>query len=465
MDAAGGFGYTDAAHALAEARDGGDHRLATRATMHMARLETYLGMDGAEGKLEASLVEARQSGDAWLVLSVVGALAYARAVMADRDDLAAPELEELHAFARHTGNPQVLAMLWLVLGQVALRRGRLDEAKTRLQGALASALDIGDPAFEMLVLDAVGDLGVASGEDWTVEALTSRLDVMAGSAIGRFEFVRAKVAGTTLLRGNAAETRDVLEDILPVVRHVAFPSLIAATLTRLGQAETALGLVQSARTRLDEALTMSQQHGMPWSETTVLGALGRLAAAEGDTTDAEELQHRALTVASERGLTLSIIDALEALAELAVVNGDLLEAARVLGAAEQVRGETGCRRPGLHAAQHEAALVEARNGLGDDTFLAAWKDGVALGLDEAVGYVRRARGARKRPSTGWASLTPTEERVVELAAKGLSNAEIARRLFIGAGTVKTHLSHVYTKLGIANRAELAARAAVRTVQA
>jgi DNA-binding CsgD family transcriptional regulator len=61
----------------------------------------------------------------------------------------------------------------------------------------------------------------------------------------------------------------------------------------------------------------------------------------------------------------------------------------------------------------------------------------------------------------WASLTPTELDVVRLIAEGFSNPEIGTRLFITRATVKTHLSHVFTKLGVMSRAELAAEATRR----
>ena len=72
--------------------------------------------------------------------------------------------------------------------------------------------------------------------------------------------------------------------------------------------------------------------------------------------------------------------------------------------------------------------------------------------------MRRARGTRKRPSGGWESLTPTELEVVRHAAAGLTNPEIGERMFISRGTVKVHLSHVYAKLGLRNRSEVAAEA-------
>lgn len=64
------------------------------------------------------------------------------------------------------------------------------------------------------------------------------------------------------------------------------------------------------------------------------------------------------------------------------------------------------------------------------------------------------RGSRKRPVTGWAALTPTEQRVTELASERLTNVEIGQRLFISKRTVQTHLEHVFLKLGISSRRQL-----------
>jgi DNA-binding NarL/FixJ family response regulator len=55
--------------------------------------------------------------------------------------------------------------------------------------------------------------------------------------------------------------------------------------------------------------------------------------------------------------------------------------------------------------------------------------------------------------------------VVELVAQGLTNPQIGERMFIARGTVKVHLSHIFAKLDIATRAELAADATRRTALA
>lgn len=70
-------------------------------------------------------------------------------------------------------------------------------------------------------------------------------------------------------------------------------------------------------------------------------------------------------------------------------------------------------------------------------------------------------GQRRRPRFGWESLTEAELRVVGLAAEGLTNRQVAERLFVSRRTVATHLEHVFQKLGFSTRARLAAEAVRR----
>jgi DNA-binding CsgD family transcriptional regulator len=104
-------------------------------------------------------------------------------------------------------------------------------------------------------------------------------------------------------------------------------------------------------------------------------------------------------------------------------------------------------------------VTALRNALGQQEFDAAWADGTGLSPEDTIAYAQRGRGQRGRPASGWESLTPTERDVVRLVSEGLTNAVIAARLFISPRTVQTHLTHIYTKLGLASRVQLVQEAA------
>jgi len=104
--------------------------------------------------------------------------------------------------------------------------------------------------------------------------------------------------------------------------------------------------------------------------------------------------------------------------------------------------------------------VEAlRDAMGEQDFDAAWAEGAALSTEDAIAYAQRGRGERKRPASGWGALTPAEIDGVRLVSEGLPNKDIAERLFVSPRTVQAHLTHVYTKLGLTSRVQLAQEAA------
>ena len=226
--------------------------------------------------------------------------------------------------------------------------------------------------------------------------------------------------------------------------------VLAAVERRSGNFASAAGVLA----RADEVIANGVRYFVP----DVALERARLCRAAGEPDQAEEGAHAALAVAVEMAFRRTTVLALEELAHLSASAGSAAEAARLLGACRTARQAGGLiphAEEGRWIDETTSAVVAL---LGDET-AGAFAEGEALSLPNAVAYARRARGERGRPAAGWGSLTPTEQQVVDLVVEGLSNPQIADRLLMSRGTVKVHLAHIYRKLAVANRAELAAVAA------
>jgi DNA-binding CsgD family transcriptional regulator len=136
--------------------------------------------------------------------------------------------------------------------------------------------------------------------------------------------------------------------------------------------------------------------------------------------------------------------------------------------------EAGPRRLALASALEDLAVVDAQAGRTDRAIpvfgraLAIYADCGARWDDARVRRrlrrlgVRRRLTSERRPSHGWAAMTDSELSVVRLAAHGLTNREVAERLYVSPHTVSGHLRHAFEKLGINSRVALARIAAEQT---
>jgi DNA-binding CsgD family transcriptional regulator len=144
---------------------------------------------------------------------------------------------------------------------------------------------------------------------------------------------------------------------------------------------------------------------------------------------------------------------------------------------EQVVGHYTTARARATALE-DAARVQAGQGSRDSAVALlgqAYALYEELGSAEDTARVRarlRTLGTRlchwthqDRPATGWGSLTDTERTITDLVAQGLSNRQVASRVFLSAHTVAFHLRHVFWKLGVTSRVQLARMAAEQTARA
>ncbi|MGA8544803.1 MAG: LuxR C-terminal-related transcriptional regulator, partial [Mycobacterium sp.] len=261
------------------------------------------------------------------------------------------------------------------------------------------------------------------------------------------------LAHAALAAGDLETAQDATEK---AGQHMSVLPAMAAVL-RVVSAQAALvgGDLLAARREADDAVTTTTG----WFLMAALTTRAQVAIAQGEPEQSERDAHDALAIAGDIEAYLGISDILECLAALAGQVGSHREAARLVAAASSIRQRMGAVRFKIYDAGYQASVTALRDAMGDKDFEAAWAEGAALSIEEAIAYARRGRGERKRPTSGWGSLTPTERDVVRLLSEGLANNDIAARLFVSPRTVQSHLTHVYTKLGLSSRVQLAQEAA------
>ncbi|WP_329056391.1 LuxR C-terminal-related transcriptional regulator [Amycolatopsis sp. NBC_01488] len=359
----------------------------------------------------------------------------------------------LHARDRHDEADPLLAEA----AEGLLRRGDRGLASTVLSARSASALAAADLPRARELAERAVEIAAPLGDFHRVNTTLCRLAMvhcLAGDVDAGFRvmepFLRLlETAGDVFVPGMAGvlgelhRRRGAWEEAARWFEREAVPGTYMASqgLAERGAVLRALGRAEEAAEVLATAVELTRRWVLPSALADALDQQGYLAGPE----QAAELHHEALTLRVDHGLRRGVLDSLDALTTLLARTGREADAARVLVSATRARSDLGFpRRP---AEQEELDALGLATG------------DAPMSLDDVLAFVRRTRGARGRPSSGWGSLTPTELAVVKLAAEGCTNPEIGARLFMSRGTVKTHLAHVYAKLGIANRTELATVAA------
>jgi predicted ATPase/class 3 adenylate cyclase/DNA-binding CsgD family transcriptional regulator len=443
-----------AAEVLAVAQAAGDRRLECRAHHLYALLNLVVDPEAGKASIAAGLPLAEESADAFELISC-SCLRAMIAVRADDTAAALGYLDRALALSDETyGNHYWMSWSLALDGVMAVRLGSLPRGRAAVDRSIALSTGLGGTTEIGFGTGVLAEIELLEGAPERAVALAdpSIRDCTEAAAYAALPYLLG-VRGRALWALGHPDARAALEEAVGVTREVGDPWQHAQAVLPLARFLVSAGDLGPVEALLAEARASGAVLGSPWVSATADHAAGLLAAARGQPDRAEDLHHAALAVHAEHGYPLGVIDSLEALAVVAVGQESWAEAARLLAATAQRREKLGYRHDRALVAPAEAAT---RAGLGDEAFQAAWAEGEVLTIEEAVAYASRARGERKRPSSGWGSLTPTEIDVARLAAEGLSNAEIGAKLFISAGTAKVHLHHIYAKLNLANRAQLTA---------
>jgi predicted ATPase/DNA-binding CsgD family transcriptional regulator/predicted negative regulator of RcsB-dependent stress response len=447
-------GFTEGVQTVDEAldlaREIGDPRLIIRACVAHGTAHAHdAEVAGADFREAVRL--ARELDDGWQLSNVFGWQAMAGMSVGDHVAIEAVAREGSD-LADAIGDGYNGRLCRLALCNAHTYRGEIGQAVLQLQEVLAESIAASDPFCE-----STARLNRVFALTWQgdVDGAQATLDLIMGDRAHLGDLVDRIVTSAIglikLAAGDAAAARDAYETAL---QHTPLTPATVTTYVVSALPLLAIGNLAAARRTAEEVVAASTGISL----VAALASRARVAMAEGEHELAEIDAREALTLGAEVHGYVMVPDTFDCLAYLASHAGNHREAARLFGMASAARHQTDITRFKTFEDDHQDRVAAVRDSLGESDFQSAWDEGAALTIEEAIAYVCRGRGARKRPSKGWASLTPTELEVIRLAAEGLGNKEIATRLFVSPRTVQAHLSHVYAKLGVSSRVQLAQEA-------
>ncbi len=413
----------------------------------------------AAAPVVSSAVElAAQAGDRWAEVEALQVLAYTHLWRGDQAaaiacaDAALPALEQL-------GHHQLRAWDAAIRAEDARLRGDVTAVLRHGYAGWALAAEVGEPVSATGALSPVIRVLCRAGRHAEAAAETARLAAFLDEHPGLgtvelLELCRAHVAAWS-----APETAG---DAIAALVDAAGPAGLSLVAAEAGALQAGVWLAAGEPERALAAADRTRDRARAAGILEALQAVGlvRCVARHRLGTEDDPLPeaHDVLVAAHAAGYVPLVVDALDVVAGLVLDAGRAEAALRLQAAAAAARDRLGFVPAPVTHGVLDVAGVDA---LDADVRERARAEGASLDLDAAAAYARRARGPRRRPASGWESLTPTERDVVALAARGLRNQAIADQLLIGTGTVRTHLRRIFAKLDLTSRAELAARFASR----
>ena len=352
-----------------------------------------------------------------------------------------------------------------LLGTVAWRRGKMAEAASLSEERVRLMRQVGKPGDVADALCSLADLVGRRGERAREEALYQEALLLyrkAGNDLG----VAATLIQSALLlwwlsRPDPATIQTIhqhLQEAQAIASRLGSRrwmqvSFSLAALVALSEGETA-----RAESLAQDSLAIAQESGNRWSIAWGLHIKGRIEARRNNLSAARSFYEQSLALTLELGDKFVTPVNLEGLAGVLVAQEELTWAAQLWGAAAALREAMGTVVPPVDLAGYERAVATTRARLGVHAFTSAWATGRAMTPEQAFAGLQQASLGEAGPivldapqSPVPSDLTTREREVLQLLARGLSNAQIAEELMVSLLTVKAHLRSIYSKLGVTSR--------------
>ena len=376
-----------------------------------------------------------------------------------------PNLRAALGWAERQGSPDVFPRLVSALHWYWWESSSFTEGRSWAQQAATPArAAVDSPGVRARVLAVLGRFDLVRGdvkraeerfeEARALEAVTADAKTLALVAGGLFTITRNK--------GDSNRADALGKEALARWRALPEPGWTTVFLASLGSRAEERGAFEEAEAHFGEALAIGRAYGGVLAQVWGLEGLGSCAQAKGNHTRAAVLlaDGLALAAVADRPVTVAFAVYLRDLAAVAASVGAAESAARLFGAAEAKEEREGTPLPPSLQTWHDQIVAPARARLSPDAFAAAWAAGRGLtpsaAVAEAIAVAARiAAGAPEAPPADPIvehGLTPREREVLGLVAQGLTNAQVAERLFLSPKTVSSHMVSIFGKLGVTSRA-------------
>jgi predicted ATPase/DNA-binding CsgD family transcriptional regulator len=407
--------------------------------------------------LRAAIQWALEQGETELALRLAASAAHSRY---PRGYLTEGRRQLEAALAAEAGPPAARAKALTEVGWFSLEQSDYDQGQRFLEESLLMYRDLGDTygvahALECLSVAKarLGDYGLATQLQEESLALYRESGHKWGIAISLVNL------GTYALKqGDFERATNLHEESLALLRVLGDVLHIGYVLGMLGQESLIQGQLQRSAALLEESQSVLKQLGDKPTLASTLCNLADTVLRQGDGMRAAGLYKESLELAAEVGSRARVARCLEGLAEVALTHGRPARAARLWEAAKALRESIGSPQSpfdGSHPGHGD--IVAAARSRRDE---AAWSEGRAMTPEEAIEYaLSEEEELAPSPKDDKAGLSERELEILRLVAEGLTDPQVAERLYLSPRTVGQHLRSIYRKLGVPSRAA-AAKAAV-----
>ena len=355
------------------------------------------------------------------------------AIVRGNNVLALPLAEEALVLYTEMDNLVGIPATHLRLGEIALAEGNLSKARSHYGVSLSIRKKVNDKWGLVNSFRALGSLAIIQNDFAEAAPL-----IQEGLALAReldtedIPNLIGLAVEVSLWQGDFAKGHALAEEALMRRRGIRSPSGTAWALVDLARVEVRQEQYIGAYSHFQESLLLTRE----------------------------------VTIENYRQL---IAFCLEGLAEIAVAQNEPTRAARLWGAAQVAReglgtGNLGGDVPFYERPHFERAVATAQTSLGKQAFDSAWAEGRTMSLAQALAandLVTVAPPSTPAPSPTLSAkakpvypdeLTAREVDVLHVLAQGLTDIQIAEKLFVSPRTVNWHLTSLYRKIQVTSRA-------------